>query len=403
MFSQGQFNGWVGQKYDILKQHADADTTRAKAEAGLNNANTGEVAANAASLRGLQGAEGTNLGASAAHTRADTGEIPANAAATRFRDYGSGNLSNAGAAEGFHSAAPMSDQLGGILQQQQQQGWNPAGLRPPKPLGDLNAPNPESGLDTGDSGYSRGSPNISTAHDPQRGASIMAASSYAGGGMVPGRPNPSVTGTPASDQIPAMLAPREAVLNEHGANLIGRDKIAAANAIGNHMAAQGRAQAGPPTAGAKMGKGMIPPKGKAGQRAPMGHAEGTSFVQPQDNVAGGSFDGAHCAPELREPAHYAAGSSFVQPQDNVATQPAEKSHKAPALKPMNTAKPQDFAKGTHMVGHGSSAKTPTKVDPAAIVSLMSALHQPGAAGPAGSPGPMMGGGQVAGLCRGGMV
>jgi hypothetical protein len=43
-------------------------------------------------------------------------------------------------------------------------------------------------------------------------------------------------GSSKVDTVPAMLAPREAVLNEHAADLIGRDKITAANAAGNHIA-----------------------------------------------------------------------------------------------------------------------------------------------------------------------
>ena len=109
------------------------------------------------------------------------------------------------------------------------------------------------------------------------------------------------------DTVPAMLAPREAVLNEHAADLIGRDKIAAANAIG---VAHQKAQTG----------GMVAPKKAA------------------------------------EPTH------------------------------------QKLSGGTHMVGHGKSAKTPSKIDPQALLSLMGAMQggqAPGGAAPA-APGPIAG-------------
>ena len=156
-------------------------------------------------------------------------------------------------------------------------------------------------------GYSKGTPNV-----PDRPATpaemhffhqhLLAAKQ--GATKVPGK------GPSTVDTVPAMLAPREAVLNEHAADLIGRDKIAAANAIGvAHQKAQG--------------KGMV------------------------------------------------------------SSRPAQ-------------PKPQKMSGGTHMVGHGKSAKTPTKIDPQALLSLMGAM-QGGQAGQAGGPpqAPMQGpGGMV---------
>ena len=49
-------------------------------------------------------------------------------------------------------------------------------------------------------------------------------------------------------------------------------------------------------------------------------------------------------------------------------------------------KPQTFAGGTHMVAHGKSAKTPSKIDPAAAMALMSMLK-----GGGGMPAPQGGG------------
>jgi hypothetical protein len=151
------------------------------------------------------------------------------------------------------------------------------------------------------------------------------------GGMsqVPGQATPAAqVGTQASDKVPAMLAPDEAVLNKHGADIIGRDKIAAANAIGNHMASQERQNA--PTA----------------QNAPQG----------------------------RPPAGKSApGKGMIQPKGKAAPAPAV-SH-------------QKLAGGTHQVAHGKSAKTPTKIDPAAAMALLQ-MAKGGGGMPAPQPGGM---------------
>ena len=136
---------------------------------------------------------------------------------------------------------------------------------------------------------------------------LMAAK---GANRVPGRVDPQTVGTHASDTVPAMLAPGEAVLNKHAAELMGRDKIAALNAVGEAH-----------------GKGMV------GQTAPSGGAQRVTPV--------------------------------------TRSQPAAKK---PAPPPH-----QKLAGGTHMVGHGKSAKTPKKLDPQAVVQLMGMLKggQPG--------------------------
>jgi hypothetical protein len=63
------------------------------------------------------------------------------------------------------------------------------------------------------------------------GARVPRPQTYSKGATkVPGK------GSSKVDTVPAMLAPKEAVLNEHAADLIGRDNITAANAAGNHIA-----------------------------------------------------------------------------------------------------------------------------------------------------------------------
>ena len=124
-----------------------------------------------------------------------------------------------------------------------------------------------------------------------------------GTASVPGK------GSGEVDKVPAMLAPGEAVLNHHAAEIIGRDKIAAANAIGNHIA-----------------KGMMPAKPKAEAKGPQ---------------------------------------------------------------------PQKLSGGTHMVGHGKSAPTPAKIDPAHALALLQSLKAgggmpaPGGGMPGMSPAPAL--------------
>jgi hypothetical protein len=255
MFSDGQFAGWVGQKYGILGQQAAAATTgadasylRASADANLANTQAREFPASAASLRAYQGSE-TGL------NTARTGQVGAET--TRQNQL---NDPYNPTSDGHY------DSLGN---------WVP-----------------------GATGFSKGTASV-TASDAEVAAfhqHILHATQ--GANKVPGK------GPSTVDTVPAMLAPREAVLNEHAADLIGRDKIAAANAIG---VAHQKAQAGP---------GMVAAKGK----------------------------------------------------------PAAPTH-------------QKLAGGTHMVGHGKSAKTPSKIDPQALLSLMGAMQ----GGQAGGGAPMGGG------------
>lgn len=164
------------------------------------------------------------------------------------------------------------------------------------------------------------------------------------------------------DKVPAMLAPGEAVLNKGAAEHFGRDKIAALNSIGHAkmQAAKGQPQpGGPPQAPA------------AAARPPMA-------AQAPGRPAGGPAP----KPAPKAPAKAAA--------------PAGKAPSKPM--PFKGAKPQELSKGTHHVGVGKSAKTPT-IDPGAMQALAGMMGgggggmtppggAPPMAGPGGPPQPM---------------
>lgn len=560
MFGQEDFNGWMGAKYNAIQQNANSESSRARsegvraaaaanqsaAEAAKTAAETGQIPANAAALRALQGAESGNLGATTAHTRAEIPEIAPNAASQRA-------LQGATTSGLVRENSLASPEVLKILQTQQLQALHPLGERPPA------APSaPTQNFDINTTGvvpnfHTGGNVSSALAHaeHSQNAYSDIPHGYTAGADKIPGKTPKGMVGTKASDVVPAMLAPGEAVLNKHAADMMGREKIAAANAIGNHIAKtqdQGAAPAGPQL----MGKGMTPPKGKAGPGAPMSHfadgadnvpadyagiaAKANAFGTTPSTGSGGGYstgriqqapgeyplpagysepgrsltgmstnpmdphhtlDGAYITNENRPgqimanirshpggwtqtaedqrylnslPANERAGyrdigrplndqggltgygdltrgdsggpyqrpntttnstglSKSMNPMPaptSSITQPTHPNSAAPSgsVKDLGTltgdhasdwaeftsqpgyskgtakVKPQHLADGTHMVSHGKSAKTPTKINPAAIVALMQSMHQ----GPAmaGAPGPSMGGG-IPGLCRGGMV
>ena len=159
------------------------------------------------------------------------------------------------------------------------------------------------------------------------------------------------------DKVKAVLAPGEAVLNKGAAEHMGRDNIAALNAIGHAKmvgeAAQGAAAATP---------GREPQKGPA-HKAPEKPA-GKGPAKP--------------APKVPEKGAKAAGG-----------------HGAKAA-PAGKGKPQELAKGTHHVAPGKSAKTP-QIDPQTLQALMSMMSQGGGGGmpgPGGGGAPPPGGGMV---------
>jgi hypothetical protein len=318
------FDAILAQKYAILGEHADAAVGQAiaanrnataantSADAGAQKtiAEAGQVGPNAQALRELQRA-------TAGKETAEAGQVPANAAALRALQNATAGQTQATTYGIQHGNQPAGPEDFNFLHNELQQSVNPGGL---EPSGAISGPS--GGVTT----YGDDTSGIHEAH---------------GTSMVPGKPTPKgMIGKPQSDTVPAELAPGEAVLNKHAAEMIGRDKIAAANAMGQHMATVQQNE--PPTGAPVAAKGMIPAGGKASPRAP------------------------------------------------VATGP----------------KAQKFAGGTHMVGHGKSAKTPTKLNPADVMGLMQMLgHGQPAAGPAAGPMPS-GAGSPAGPAMqppGGMV
>lgn len=277
---------YLNAKYNILGRQADAATTQANAAAlaaggrsALDYANAGQAPGLAASENSLRGHQGSLMDA-------------------QGRYYGSEAAKSNFLAP--HQANLMDRQGGeyGARTRQINQGIEPLDNATPGIDPITGAP---------DAGYAKGTANV-----PASPAEIDFLHQHLkathGLNKVPGK------GPSTVDTVPAMLAPREAVLNEHAADLIGRDKIAAANAIG---VAHQKAQTG----------GMVTPKAE------------------------------------------------------------------PKAKPTH----QKLSGGTHMVGHGKSAKTPSKIDPQALLSLMGAMQggqAPGGAPMQGPAGPMPGRGMV---------
>jgi hypothetical protein len=278
----GIASAWLGTKYAILGQQADAANTAAGAAAMHGQADL----QNAGSLAGLRGHQGSLLDQQGRLTKSEADENPANATSKRALEGAQGGYYGA---EGY-AARSNADSLG--EQRQHQNAYTDT-------QSDLNKSSLALPNFSDDANYHAG-----TAAVPNRPATDQELLQlhqhllHAAGGanQVPGKPTPAgQVGTQASDQVPAMLAPNEAVLNVHGADLIGRDKIAQANALGNHMAELQRQNAPQPQNGPQAkapagkkpaAKGMIPPKAAAAGGAPVKHlAGGTHNVQPKGKSA----------------------------------------------------------------------------------------------------------------------
>lgn len=233
----GQFADALNRKYDIQQQEATARSGLFGAQAtGVLSALPSENALRAAQANhtNQQAAQVAPLAQSTiAQGAAQIGETQARGGLLGAQTRGV-DISNSGVSDSvlraLHSSFVGSGLFGG--------GGGPASSGANTQTSVLNAaptilpsmqPMPWSSL-TGDQ----------TGENPY--------SFSAGTTQVPGK------GPSTVDTVPAMLAPKEAVLNEHAANLIGRDKIAAANAFGNMISqAMGGASAAP-------GKGMATAK-----------------------------------------------------------------------------------------------------------------------------------------------
>lgn len=235
------------------------------------------------------------------------------------------------------------------------------------------------GLDPIARGYSKGTPRVGGMPSPQ--FSPADAHHFDNGATkVPGKGDGTV------DKIPAMLAPGEAVLNRGAAEHVGRDKIAAINAIGH----------------AKMQAQATQPAVNPNQPVPQGRVG--SAPAPQK---------AKVPPKATEKPAGKVGGSPAMKASPKGEKPASKAPTKPV--PAGKAKPQELAKGTHHVMPGKSPKTP-QMDPQAMQALAGILGGGGGMGgmgggmpaPGGMPGAAPGGPAppmmpARGMCAGGMV
>lgn len=320
-------DGFVAQKYAILGRQADAANTDANARAnlaghqgGLIDQQARQVAPNSEAEQGLE--------------RAQAGQASAQA----------GYLGVEGNVAGYDLSHPVTYdqglQLHGALSQQSLTGGIGGGI---------GAPASSAG----------GNINL----DPTHGGTVVYAT---GTPKVPGKDQ-------GKDTVHAMLRPREAVLVPGAADAIGRDKIAALNAVHNakdeaskKLPADAGKGVGPegrplpmPQKGAKpAGKAPMPVEKDCTGSAMVGYDRGTPYVPGLNN--GTSSQGAA-----------GPGSTVTSGQwgNGQATPVADLRASMGMGVPRVVAKPQNFAKGTHEVGHGKSAKTPS-IKPGVLQALI---------------------------------
>jgi hypothetical protein len=312
----------------------------------LQAAQTSEIAPNALSQRTLQGAQTGMVGA-------ETAEIGPNAVSHR-------SLEAAQEAEGRARVGLMGSEMGvntaripNINMDTQIRGL---GMQPISP---------EEGGAIGDAIggrqlFNRGTADVRPVTAEEAGALHDHLTGKAAGGnlkltagdtKVPGKGDGTV------DKVPAMLAPGEAVLNKPAAEKLGRDNIAALNAVGH--------------AEQQAGKQAPAPAGKAPAQKTPGKPAGGHQAKAAPSAPAKGAKPAGKAPGKPAPQGFSKGCSKVQ----------------------------ELAKGTHEVKAGKSATTP-KIDPGALQALAGMLGQGGGGGmvpPGGAPGaggpPQVGGGK----------
>lgn len=277
----------LASKYAIL----DRDS---QARSALENAQTGQVAPNAAAQRAVQQAQTGQIQATTAtidplarsqiaNTNANIGETQARSglfgAQTQstlhdigvgpfeaYQDFGrsvmglpsEGRSGTGNVINGAPTTTTIPPQMSVLdppdaAWRKLRPGTGAGGLSPPGfSRGTTSVPSLKKGK--GMPGYAQGTPSV-----PGPGQTVTTGSWE---GPVVSAPTPTSTlaqqagikrvprpqtyskgatkvpgkGSSKVDTVPAMLAPKEAVLNEHAADLIGRDNITAANAAGNHIA-----------------------------------------------------------------------------------------------------------------------------------------------------------------------
>lgn len=291
---------FLGKKYSILQQQADAQSRLSGAQASHVDAETGEVAANSAAERlAKSGQASAGFGAGAtgmAHANllnANAALAPGLASAEIAQRRSTADLSGAQADTARYDIGPSHEAA--IAAYGQRVGYRPANGTAYAPASSI-APSPYMRSVTNlpmDAATAGGAPGGAPASpgampdgwQPYRFAEGTSDVPAPGGGMgMPeaqnykkGTPKVAGKGDGKTDTTKAMLAPGEAVLNKAAAEHLGRDTIDLLNAAGaksmgldqepNVPAAVPASQAKSP--GFKTGTSNVPAgAGKAGSKAP---------------------------------------------------------------------------------------------------------------------------------------
>jgi hypothetical protein len=291
------YNPWMAEKYRILAQEADAHAQEARAQTALVNAKTGllpdESAANVAltqsqaahtaattkTVAPLAQAQIGQANAGIAETSARTGLLGAQTSQTQQatdymldpnREIGYNNAyqygllrGDFGDTPGGHSAAYGSGVGGGgVTYKATSPSPSFPATRPAMPPGGLSSYRPNGGS----SPFSLSSsspilPGYAFAQGHNEGTEeVMEAS--AGASKVPGQGDGTV------DTVAAKLAPGEAVLNKHAAEMLGRGMIKTLNDVGLAKRAMEEGAADPskgsnPQEGYNKGTAKVPAKAPA--------------------------------------------------------------------------------------------------------------------------------------------
>ncbi len=205
MFSQGDFNDWMAQKYAAIGEHADAAMLSAQAQAaGVGPATMhGQAALTQAAGQAAYDRSLAQKNAAETQQVAPTAQSERNrTAATAYylRRQGQGINTTANEPGNYGDAA--LNKLHNIL--------NGVGTQYDTPLASPTVTAP---------------PNVSV--DPLAGFATGTANYDAGTSHIPGQ------GSGKVDTVPAMLAPGEAVLTKGAAEEVGRDKIKQLNTKDN--------------------------------------------------------------------------------------------------------------------------------------------------------------------------
>lgn len=260
-WDQAAFDKALAQKYSIMQQQANAQTVEAAARAqyasqqaqqvaplaqstigleksasGLNNANAFEAGQRGKYVAPRANAEINANNASAFLNLQQGSVVPERAAADYATSTSGANLNNVQSAAVVAKNRPQDGSPLPAIQ------W-PALMSPTYASAPADAPPPPRIIGGAPASMPDTNPNI---RRPPRTTSLLddtssflKPSTLMGGGMKPyKRGVTSVPGKGEGDKMPSMLEPKEAVLNKHAADMLGRKKIAQLNKAGNEKRAQ---------------------------------------------------------------------------------------------------------------------------------------------------------------------